>query len=69
MIFGMLPLALSKAPSAEFKNSMGWALIGGLACSMAMTLVVVPVVYTQIERFRTYLTEKRGKWTGTDLVD
>ncbi|HBF39137.1 MAG TPA: acriflavin resistance protein, partial [Firmicutes bacterium] len=69
MIFGMLPLALSKAPSAEFKNSMGWALIGGLACSMAMTLVVVPVVYTQIERLRTYMSEKAAEWTGTDFMD
>ncbi len=69
MIFGMLPLALSKAPSAEFKNSMGWALIGGLACSMAMTLVVVPVVYSQVERLRTMMLKKTSKYTDTNIVD
>lgn len=69
MIFGMLPLALSKAPSAEFKNSMGWALIGGLACSMAMTLVVVPVVYTLIERLRASLMRRFPGSTDANWVD
>jgi HAE1 family hydrophobic/amphiphilic exporter-1 len=69
MIFGMLPLALSKAPSAEFKNSMGWALIGGLACSMLMTLVVVPVVYAQIERLRGLITDKTTRLLGKDFFN
>jgi HAE1 family hydrophobic/amphiphilic exporter-1 len=55
MIFGMLPIAISSASGSEFKNSMGWVLIGGLTCSMVMTLVVVPVVYTKIEQLRTSL--------------
>ncbi len=55
MVFGMLPIALSAASGSEFKNSMGWVLIGGLTCSMLMTLVVVPVVYTQIEKIRNSL--------------
>jgi hydrophobic/amphiphilic exporter-1 (mainly G- bacteria), HAE1 family len=67
MVFGMLPLALSKAAGSEFKNSMGWALIGGLTCSMLMTLDVVPVVYTQIERFRSFITAKAERLTGNDL--
>ncbi len=54
MIFGMLPLALSSAPGSEFKVGLGWALIGGLAVSMLMTLVVVPVVYTRIEKLRDF---------------
>ncbi|HBE80608.1 MAG TPA: acriflavin resistance protein [Firmicutes bacterium] len=69
MVFGMLPLALSKAPGSEFKNSMGWALIGGLICSMLMTLVVVPVVYTQIERLRGVFAERIVRLTGGDYSD
>jgi HAE1 family hydrophobic/amphiphilic exporter-1 len=60
MIIGMLPLAISSASGSEFKNSMGWVLIGGLSCSMVMTLVVVPVVYTRIEHLRNSLL-KLGK--------
>lgn len=55
MILGMLPLAISHSPGSEFKNSMGWVLIGGLICSMLMTLVVVPVVYTKVEQFRVFI--------------
>jgi HAE1 family hydrophobic/amphiphilic exporter-1 len=69
MVFGMLPLALSKAPGSEFKNSMGWALIGGLICSMLMTLVVVPVVYIQIERVRGLFAERILRLTGGDYSD
>ncbi len=59
MILGMLPLALSNTPGSEFKHGLGWALIGGLTSSMVMTLIVVPVVYTLVERFRTFLGEKQ----------
>jgi HAE1 family hydrophobic/amphiphilic exporter-1 len=61
MIFGMLPLALSSAPGSEFKNGLGWALIGGLTVSMLMTLVVVPVVYTRIEKIRVFFLGLFGR--------
>jgi HAE1 family hydrophobic/amphiphilic exporter-1 len=54
MILGMLPLAMSTAAGSEFKQGLGWALIGGLSVSMLMTLVVVPVVYTRVEKFRAF---------------
>jgi hydrophobic/amphiphilic exporter-1 (mainly G- bacteria), HAE1 family len=67
MVFGMLPLALSNAPSAEYKNSMGWALIGGLTCSMMMTLIVIPVVYTQIEHLRKFLFSMKHKFQNKNV--
>lgn len=45
MIFGMLPIALASGDGAEMKNGMAWVIIGGLASSMILTLIVVPVVY------------------------
>jgi len=45
MIFGMLPIALAAGNGAEIKNGMAWVIIGGLASSMVLTLIVVPVVY------------------------
>ncbi|MDP4239260.1 MAG: efflux RND transporter permease subunit [Bacteroidota bacterium] len=50
MIFGMLPIALGSGNGAEMKNGMGWVIIGGLASSMILTLVVVPVVYYIFDR-------------------
>ncbi|HEX2954375.1 MAG TPA: efflux RND transporter permease subunit, partial [Bacillota bacterium] len=55
MILGMLPLALSNAVGAEMKNALGWVLIGGLTCSMVMTLVVVPVAYLETEKVRQFV--------------
>jgi HAE1 family hydrophobic/amphiphilic exporter-1 len=51
MIFGMLPTALGQAANAEFRSPMAIAIIGGLITSTLLTLVVIPVVYTYIDRF------------------
>jgi HAE1 family hydrophobic/amphiphilic exporter-1 len=61
MILGMMPIALSKASGAEFKNGLGWGLIGGLTFSMIMTLVVVPVIYLKIDQMRGFLTGLKGQ--------
>ena len=62
MILGMLPLAMSSAVGSEYKTGLGWALIGGLTSSMFMTLVVVPVVYTKVEQFRTFVMGLQAKF-------
>lgn len=49
LVFGLLPMALSNATGAEFRAPMAWIVIGGLATSTALTLVVVPVVYTLVD--------------------
>lgn len=50
MIFGMLPIALSHGAGSESRSPMAIATIGGLATSMLLTLVVVPVVYASVDR-------------------
>jgi multidrug efflux pump subunit AcrB len=52
MVFGMLPIALAKGAGSEWKNGLAWALIGGLTSSMFLTLIIVPVVYTWVDRFK-----------------
>ncbi|MCU7493840.1 MAG: efflux RND transporter permease subunit [Ignavibacteria bacterium] len=52
MVFGMLPIATASGAGSEWKNGLAWALIGGLTSSMFLTLIVVPVVYTKIDRLR-----------------
>ncbi len=48
---GMMPLVLSTANAAEFKHSMGYAVIGGLVFSTCVTLFVVPVLFSLLQRF------------------
>ncbi len=49
-VIGMLPIALSQAPGSEWKNGLGWILIGGMTSSMLLSLIVVPVVYLIAEK-------------------
>jgi HAE1 family hydrophobic/amphiphilic exporter-1 len=55
MVFGMMPIALASGAGSEWKNGLAWALIGGLTSSMFLTLVIVPIVYAKIEKFKTSL--------------
>jgi HAE1 family hydrophobic/amphiphilic exporter-1 len=57
MVFGMLPIALAKGAGSEWKNGLAWALIGGLTSSMFLTLIIVPIVYTWVDRLKTVAPE------------
>jgi HAE1 family hydrophobic/amphiphilic exporter-1 len=55
MVGGMLPTALGLGAGAELRAPMARAVTGGLITSTALTLLVVPVVYTLFDDF--------GAWT------
>ncbi len=57
-IIGMLPIALSQGAGSEWKNGLGWVLIGGLTSSMLLSLIIVPVVYLLAEQTK----EKIRSW-------
>jgi HAE1 family hydrophobic/amphiphilic exporter-1 len=48
-VFGVLPLALGIGPGAEMRAPMARAVIGGMASSTVLTLIVVPIVYSIID--------------------
>jgi HAE1 family hydrophobic/amphiphilic exporter-1 len=50
MVIGMLPVALATGAAAEWKNGLGWVIIGGLISSLFLTLIVVPLLYYIMER-------------------
>jgi multidrug efflux pump subunit AcrB len=52
MVFGMLPLALALNDGGELQAPMGRAIIGGVLTSTLLTLVVVPVLYSYLVRWR-----------------
>jgi HAE1 family hydrophobic/amphiphilic exporter-1 len=61
MIFGMLPLALGLGESGETQAPMGRAIIGGVITSTLLTLVVVPVIYTYLDRLTEWRTARRAR--------
>ncbi|MBK6910399.1 MAG: efflux RND transporter permease subunit [bacterium] len=50
MVLGMLPLALALGEGSEMRAGMGVVIIGGLLSSLLLTLVLVPVMYTLLDR-------------------
>ncbi|HEX2062620.1 MAG TPA: efflux RND transporter permease subunit [Thermoanaerobaculia bacterium] len=58
MIFGMLPIALGLGEGGEFRAPMARAVIGGLVTSTALTLIVVPVIYSYLEGLSARLLAK-----------
>jgi HAE1 family hydrophobic/amphiphilic exporter-1 len=45
MVVAMLPIALALEPGSEVRQALGVVVIGGLLSSLALTLLLVPVVY------------------------
>ena len=51
MVVGMLPLALALGAGSDMRAGMGIVIIGGLISSLLLSLVLVPVMYTYLDRF------------------
>jgi len=55
-LLGAVPLMLGSGTGSELRQPLGWAMVGGLIVSQAMTLFTTPVVYVYLDRF--------SKWSG-----
>ena len=60
MIGGMTPLALGLGEGGETQAPMGRAIIGGVITSTLLTLVVVPVLYTYLDRFAEWRKARKA---------
>ena len=60
MVFGLIPLALTKGPAAEIYNGLATAVVAGLSVAALFTLIVVPVMYTLLDDVRTRVFKTRG---------
>lgn len=58
-LMGTLPIALGTGASAELRQPLGVAVVGGLVASQALTLFVTPVIYVYMEHFSGWLV---GLW-------
>jgi HAE1 family hydrophobic/amphiphilic exporter-1 len=48
-ILAMLPMAIASGEGAEMRTPMAVTIIGGLASSTFLTLIVVPIFYTYLD--------------------
>ncbi|HEY0798424.1 MAG TPA: efflux RND transporter permease subunit [Candidatus Baltobacteraceae bacterium] len=67
-ILGMLPIALGIGAGAELRQPMAVAIIGGLITSTALSLIVVPVVYTLFDDLRRPRRVSLNPFAGRDAT-
>ncbi len=60
-ISGMMPIALEMGAGGEVRSPMAIAAIGGFSTSTLLTLVVVPVLFSYIDRFSGGIVNLFGK--------
>ncbi|MDR7416086.1 MAG: efflux RND transporter permease subunit [Armatimonadota bacterium] len=58
VILGSLPVALEFGKGSELRSPLAWAVIGGLAWSTLLTLVVIPVTYTLLDDLRGWVARR-----------
>jgi HAE1 family hydrophobic/amphiphilic exporter-1 len=49
---GGVPMVLGTGTGSEFRQPLGWAIIGGLLVSQVLTLFTTPVIYIYLDRIR-----------------
>jgi len=54
-LFSGLPLMLGSGAGSELRRPLGFAIVGGLILSQALTLFTTPVVYLYLDRFGAWL--------------
>ncbi len=57
-ILGLIPMSLGIGKGAELRSPMGITVIGGLAVSTILTLVVIPTVYELFEKAKDFCAKK-----------
>jgi HAE1 family hydrophobic/amphiphilic exporter-1 len=53
-LLGGLPLMLGGGTGSEFRQPLGFAMVGGLLVSQALTLFTTPVVYLYLDRLSNW---------------
>jgi multidrug efflux pump subunit AcrB len=69
MIAGMLPLALGFGGDASFRQPMAIAVIGGLITSTALSLLVVPVVFSYMTGLETRLKKRFSHFSNLGVAE
>jgi HAE1 family hydrophobic/amphiphilic exporter-1 len=59
-ILGGVPLMLGQGTGSEIRQPLGYAMVGGLIVSQALTLFTTPVVYLYLDRLSSWLKRVRG---------
>jgi HAE1 family hydrophobic/amphiphilic exporter-1 len=65
-VLGLLPMAMGLGQGAEMRTPMAITVIGGLLTSTFLTLLVVPVMYSLLDRRRDKASAERTGMAGAE---
>ena len=68
-LIGFLPLAIGWGDGSEVRAPMAITVIGGLLVSTLLTLIVIPVVYTLLDRRSDAVYRERGERKSRAVID
>jgi HAE1 family hydrophobic/amphiphilic exporter-1 len=68
-LIGFLPLAIGLGDGSEVRAPMAITVIGGLLVSTLLTLIVIPVVYTLLDRRSDEVYRERGERKARAVID
>jgi multidrug efflux pump subunit AcrB len=68
MVAGMIPITIGLHGDSSFRAPMGAAVIGGLLASTALSLFVVPVIYTLMDDFEHFIKRLFGRSGKTTAI-
>ena len=60
-LLGGVPLMLSHGTGSELRQPLGYAMVGGLIVSQALTLFTTPVIYLYLDRLQHWLSGAGAK--------
>ncbi len=70
-VLGLLPMAVGLGQGAELRSPLAITVIGGLSMATALTLIVIPVLYSLLDRneFAADLAPAGAAGTGLRVID
>jgi HAE1 family hydrophobic/amphiphilic exporter-1 len=60
-LLGAVPLMLGHGAGAEIRQPLGYAMVGGLLVSQALTLFTTPVIYIYLDRLATHFGRREAR--------
>jgi multidrug efflux pump subunit AcrB len=63
-LLGGVPLMLGAGTGAEIRQPLGYAIVGGLIVSQALTLYTTPVVFLYLDRLNAWFTGHSRRQAG-----
>jgi hydrophobe/amphiphile efflux-1 (HAE1) family protein len=64
-LLGGVPLIITHGTGSELRQPLGYAIVGGLIVSQALTLYTTPVIYLYLDRLNGLISRRRGKFEST----